>query len=517
MNSEQHIMQHLKCAEELMGFGAPKRKKKRYTVPLSTSAATCTSTRATGAHKGKYYLHYTKEEVLVRMFQLHRNLPHYNEFLPALLVLVLGSNTDDVAFDDILVEFRAADMMFCFHLACVFYFVVNFKSSLNEKKKELLRRSNYVLTALNLQWFVNFCEGEQENLKVRHHHGQSSSWFGDITFFYRWRNRVEYEDIEPNPAWHHDGLGNTRTVVFSACDPQPKTKKGCGTRVCYDIPKGFTYPEHPSDRRPNFTENEKKYLESKCTSLPPEQLITIDISRSSNSLHRGLQSDELKNISRVFFAFEESQEKIFDQVFLKMEDARRRHQGGLYISTVPHTIHTQLGYLVTDILHYLQKVTQKEEQDWEKEWGKTEGNILMTPEKLWQIPFDTIIKPHTYPHNSIYAIYGRRTDKEGKDDPWMESKYHLRVQETLQSVSQSNNARVLCKYTLQRRPEGSRAMDVLLEMHITHDLPLSWGNRWVISFSEYTDVRTFIADTVGEIKACHCLIPFEDKIYLRPI
>ena len=216
----------------------------------------------------------------MKIQRIHDDLPPvYTMYLPSLLILMLGSVTN--TFDSSFVEFRAADMLFCFHLGCVLYFIINYENTEDKDESVLIDRSLQVLQTLKLTWFLKFCEQERRNLDVTrsgYNGNLSSEWFSDIASFFH----NKYTDKMSISEWHHDGQANTRSVVYSACHPQPKT--GCGTRICYDIPRddGFMYPSEPSDKFALFTEKERHFLESRCQKLPSEQLISINLSRSSN-------------------------------------------------------------------------------------------------------------------------------------------------------------------------------------------------------------------------------------------
>ena len=343
---QDNAMQHLRRAEDLLRFGAT-RKKKTYMLPKKPAIRTHST--------GYYYLTYKKEEVLMRIQRIHDDLPVYNEYLPVLLIFMLGSVNN--TFDSNFVEFRASNMLLCFHLACVCYFTHNYENTTDKYESGLIDRSLEVFKTLKLTWFLKFCEQERENLTViSDSKGKlASKWFNDIAFFFH----NKYTDKMSNPEWHHDGKANTRSVVYSACHPQPVS--GCGTRICYDIPRndGFTYPSAASDKNALFTEKERHFLESRCQKLPSEQLMSINVSRSSNSLHRGLNKDELKGTTRVFLAFDEMNERAFDIVFSKMNDVRTTHGGDLLdFAEISIDIHAELDSLANDLLKYFKSIEE---------------------------------------------------------------------------------------------------------------------------------------------------------------
>ena len=186
------------------------------------------------------------------------------------------------------------------------------------------------------------------------------------------------------------------------------------------------------------------------------------------------------------------------------------------------------------------------DEDWEQNWIEDDGNSVMTPKTLWNMPFDHSITGQRTYHASrrtvgTYWIYVRRTDREG-EHAWIKSSYNLRYSETLRRLSWSffpwnslnpNNATnkrfVLCTYTL-RHNRTPHQTDVK-EMNILHELPVAIqpSNAPRISAFRWKKLRRFITEATDEVKEkmseklrevyywIPLGIPIADQIYLRDI
>ena len=180
------------------------------------------------------------------------------------------------------------------------------------------------------------------------------------------------------------------------------------------------------------------------------------------------------------------------------------------------------------------------EEDWEKNWNQQAGNFVMTPEALWNMPFDrSITGPriyHVQPQTlGTYSIYVRRTDQAG-EHPWIRSTYHLEVTQQLKklfwnfrnsgSTNQEDIGRViyiapvrfvLCSYALRHNEEPNQMSSIVKKMDVLHELPLSDNAR--ISAFRHKQLRRFITASLKEIKDYYYWIadpvPIAYQIYLR--
>ena len=191
-------------------------------------------------------------------------------------------------------------------------------------------------------------------------------------------------------------------------------------------------------------------------------------------------------------------------------------------------------------LHAFGAIQRDSEEDWEQNWIQVDGNSVMTPQTLWNMPFDhSITGQRTYDVSGrtvgTYFIYVRRTDRAG-EHAWIKSSYHLKFSETLRRLSWSvfpwnslnpNNATnkrfVLCRYTLLHNATPQHRSYTVNEMDILHELPVAIqpSNAPRISDFRCKKLRSFITEALDEIKGklkeiyYWIPVPIEDQIYLH--
>lgn len=310
-----------KDTEQLMAFGGRKRRKKVYTSP------DIKNTREQDLDLLFYYLHYTKEEVLHRIAGLHKKFEM--EHIHCLLLLILhGAGT----VYDTSVPMSASDMLLIFNLSFVFDFLKhNDYTTIDSGNDWHLSKALELVKKLNLQWYLLFLKA-----------GGTYEFVENVLFFHS-------EDSQSlhNYNWHFDGKPGFRVsdVFFFACTPEPKS--GCGTRIC-NLPDTFDYPQNWNDF---VGADAVRFLEKECKVLPTEHLHSINLSSTSKKLHRGLLPDEIKNTTRLFYAFEEKYRGVFERVVRDMDIEMKKCNGlPLVLSHVPQSAHRKLDSLVFDLI-----------------------------------------------------------------------------------------------------------------------------------------------------------------------
>lgn len=305
---------HVKRAQELLSdqaFGGSKRKRKTYTTPEKYNF---------------YYLRYTKEEVLHRLSDLWNDfeMRHIN----CLLLLILhGSGS----VYDASVPMTASDMLFVFNLSFVFDFLKqsNYGETVGYHGDDKLSQALKILKRLNMDWYISFLKHDDHT-------------FAEVVLFFH----SEDSNSKHNDTWHFDGRPGFQVsdILFFACTPEPAS--GCGTRICHDLPQEFPYPRNHND---NIGDDEVDFLEQECEVLPTENLYSIDLSSVSRNLHRGLLPNEIKNTTRLFYAFEEKYKGQFKRVVRDM-DKMKKHSAALVLSHVSQHTHQELDTLVCDLI-----------------------------------------------------------------------------------------------------------------------------------------------------------------------
>lgn len=334
MNSKAEA--HVKRAQLLLGhsqdatgreqlaFGRRKRRKKIYTTPMKTNEQ--------DVNAAFYYLHYTKEQVLRRLSVLYKMFKRFEVDVNCLLLMILhGSGSVYNAS----VPLKASDMLFIFNLSFVLFFLEDGGYRTIIRGDDLRYKAIGIWKQLHLEWYISFLERTSGMY----------DFVDEVLFFHS-----KYSPGPTNQQWHFDGEGslgqNVSDVLFFACTPEPKA--GCGTRICRNLPETFRYP---STRGGFLADDDIAFLEKNCDVLETEHLHSVHISNTSNSLHRGLLPKELRNTTRLFMAFEEKYDGVFQKVADDMDTEMQKHGGSvLVLSSVPQYIHQELESLVFDLM-----------------------------------------------------------------------------------------------------------------------------------------------------------------------